>query len=264
MEKMEFWPRKSGCSTCTLNISPYLCRIPSTVARNYSLRIFLLSNSVLVIISSWFSSSMVVGAPSLSSNLSSWSHCSDAYLVLVHIIRLCWLSREGEKVKIKQQLAYTDPYNQYKPYKSKTTFFSCPPPYSPCPTCSDQATNMLRRIELYSWPVSSECVLHWGLVVKATGGRKDWRERAKLVFHFPCFCQVCSRWHSGKEFACEYRRHKRCGFDPWVGKIPRRRKWQSTPVLLLGKFHGQRSLAGHSPWGCKESDTTEWLSTLIW
>ena len=39
------------------------------------------------------------------------------------------------------------------------------------------------------------------------------------------------------------------GFDPWVGKIRWRRKWQSTPVLLPGKFHGQRSLVGYSPWG---------------
>ena len=46
-------------------------------------------------------------------------------------------------------------------------------------------------------------------------------------------------------------------FDPWVGKIPWRRKWQSTPVLLPGKSHGQRSLVGYSPWGRKESDTTE-------
>ena len=38
-----------------------------------------------------------------------------------------------------------------------------------------------------------------------------------------------------------------------------RRKWQPTPVLLPGKFHGQRSLVGYSPWGCKESDTTEQL-----
>ena len=45
----------------------------------------------------------------------------------------------------------------------------------------------------------------------------------------------------------------RPGFDPWVGKIPWRRKWQSTPVLLPGKFHGQRSLVGYSPWGRKES-----------
>ena len=47
--------------------------------------------------------------------------------------------------------------------------------------------------------------------------------------------------------------------QPWVGKIPWRRKWQSTPILLLGKSHGQRSLVGYSPWGCKESDTTERL-----
>ena len=40
---------------------------------------------------------------------------------------------------------------------------------------------------------------------------------------------------------------------------PMRRKWQPTPVFLPGKFHGQRSLAGNSPWGYKELDTTEWL-----
>ena len=46
-------------------------------------------------------------------------------------------------------------------------------------------------------------------------------------------------------------------FDPWVGKIPWRRKWQPSPVLLSGKSHGQRSLVGYSPWGRKEWDTTE-------
>ena len=51
----------------------------------------------------------------------------------------------------------------------------------------------------------------------------------------------------------------RPGFDPWARKIPWRRKWQPTPVLLPGKFHGQRSLVGYSPWGRKESDTTEQL-----
>ena len=48
-------------------------------------------------------------------------------------------------------------------------------------------------------------------------------------------------------------------FDSWVGKIPWRRKWQSTPALLPGKSHGRRSLISYSPWGCKESDTTEQL-----
>ena len=41
--------------------------------------------------------------------------------------------------------------------------------------------------------------------------------------------------------------------------IIRRRQWHPTPVLLPGKSHGQRSLVGCSPWGCEESDTTEWL-----
>ena len=42
-------------------------------------------------------------------------------------------------------------------------------------------------------------------------------------------------------------RYKRLGFDPWVGKIPWRRKWQPTPVVLPGESHGQRSLVGYSP-----------------
>ena len=45
-------------------------------------------------------------------------------------------------------------------------------------------------------------------------------------------------------------------FNPWVGKIHRRRKWQPTPVFSPGKFHGQGSLVGYSPWGCKELDIT--------
>ena len=45
----------------------------------------------------------------------------------------------------------------------------------------------------------------------------------------------------------------------WVRKIPWRRKWLSTPALLPGKSHGWRILIGYSPWGRKESDTTEWL-----
>ena len=48
--------------------------------------------------------------------------------------------------------------------------------------------------------------------------------------------------------------------DPWVGKIPWRRKWQPTPVSLPGKSHGHWSLVGCSPWGRKESGTTERLT----
>ena len=70
-------------------------------------------------------------------------------------------------------------------------------------------------------------------------------------------------WFSGKESACQCRRCKRHGFDPWVRKIPWSRKWQSTLIFLPGKFHEQRSLEGYTPWGCKESDTTEWLNNKM-
>ena len=56
-----------------------------------------------------------------------------------------------------------------------------------------------------------------------------------------------------EEPVCQCRRHR---MDPWVGKIPWRRKWQPTPGFLPGKSHGQRSLVGYSPWYHKESDTT--------
>ena len=69
-----------------------------------------------------------------------------------------------------------------------------------------------------------------------------------------------SRWCSGKESACQCRRH---GFHPWVGKIPWRRKWQPAPVFLPGESHGQRSLAGYSPGGHQESNTTEQPSMHI-
>ena len=68
------------------------------------------------------------------------------------------------------------------------------------------------------------------------------------------------RWLSGKESGCQCSRHKRCRYDPWVGKIPWKRKWQHTPVFLPGEFHGQRSQVGCSPWGHKELDTTEQLT----
>ena len=65
---------------------------------------------------------------------------------------------------------------------------------------------------------------------------------------------------SGKESACQCRRCRRHGFNSWVGKIPWRRKWKPTPVFLPRKLHEQRSLEGCSPWGRKESDTTDRLN----
>ena len=75
------------------------------------------------------------------------------------------------------------------------------------------------------------------------------------------FCSTWQRLHSGKESASQCRRFRRLVFSPWVGKIPWSRKWQPSPVFLPGKFYGKRSLVGYSPWGHKESDTAEQLST---
>jgi len=75
----------------------------------------------------------------------------------------------------------------------------------------------------------------------------DWTTKSSAICLYgdwtPC-CYSCSTVPEGVQ---------------GVGKIPWRRKWQPTPVLLPGKSHGQRSLLGYSPWGHKESDTTEWL-----
>ena len=93
----------------------------------------------------------------------------------------------------------------------------------------------------------------WRLVLKEL-----WPERKKALFwHHLKMAMGFPGGASGKEPACRCRRQKRCGFDPWVKKIPWRRAWQPTPVFLPGKSHGQRSLAGDSPWGLRESDMTE-------
>ena len=60
----------------------------------------------------------------------------------------------------------------------------------------------------------------------------------------------------GKSVCLQYGRP---GFNPWAGKILWRRKWQPTPVFLPGESHGRRSVVDYSPWGRKESDTTERL-----
>ena len=71
-------------------------------------------------------------------------------------------------------------------------------------------------------------------------------------------CHPTNWRHSGKESSCQCRRH---GFNPWVGKIPWRRKWQPTPVFLPGKFHG-RGVWWATVFGvAKESDMTECTHT---
>ena len=59
----------------------------------------------------------------------------------------------------------------------------------------------------------------------------------------------CPGGARGKQLNCQCQRHRRCGFNPWVGKIPLRKEWQPTAVSLPGESHGQRSLVGYNPQG---------------
>ena len=65
---------------------------------------------------------------------------------------------------------------------------------------------------------------------------------------------------SGKNMPAMQETSRRCRFNPWVGRIPWSRKWHPTLIVLPGKSQGQSSLSGYSPWGCRESDRTEWLN----
>ena len=83
------------------------------------------------------------------------------------------------------------------------------------------------------------------------------RKLLELINEFSIQSQGFPSDLAGKESTCQRRRHGRLRFNPWVGKIPWRTKWQTAPVFLPEKVHRQRSLAVYSPRGHKESDTTE-------
>ena len=72
-----------------------------------------------------------------------------------------------------------------------------------------------------------------------------------------CFCFLSGLKQGGSDGKASAYSAGDPGLIPWVGKIPWRRQWHPTPVLLPRESHGWRSLVGYSPWGCKESDTTE-------
>ena len=86
------------------------------------------------------------------------------------------------------------------------------------------------------------CFLRW-----YCGIRTSWRNRipeSNADLGFPVGT-------SGKVPACQCKRYKSHEFDPWIGKMHWRRKWQPTPLFLSGNSHEQRSLAGCSLWGPK-------------
>jgi len=84
----------------------------------------------------------------------------------------------------------------------------------------------------------------WAKVMLPSGSSQTVAEHGKNTKVGPFLWDGLPRCPSGKESACQWRRHKRRRFDPWTGKW--RRKWQPTPVSLSGSFHEQRSLVDYS------------------
>ena len=94
-------------------------------------------------------------------------------------------------------------------------------------------------------------------------GRRGWDKSGECYRHtYPATCATgLPRWPGWWRTCLPCRRSE---LSPWVGKIPRRREWWSTPGFLPGQSLGQRILAGYSPWGHKELDTAEWLTLHTW
>ena len=135
----------------------------------------------------------------------------------------CLVPSQCSRVKVKVLVAQSCP----------TT---CDPVFCSPPGSSVHGISQARKPEWIAMPSS-----------KGSSQPRDWTQvfcisEASLVAQR--FCLQCGR----------------PGFDPWVGKIPWRRKWQPIPIFLPGESHGWRSLVGYSPRGCKELDTTERLN----
>ena len=84
--------------------------------------------------------------------------------------------------------------------------------------------------------------------------KRRWRRNDHLETSFSFF--RVPWWLSGQRIHLQYRSDRRCGFNPWVGKIPGKRKWHPTLVLLPKKCHGQKGLEAYSPKSHKELNAT--------
>ena len=116
--------------------------------------------------------------------------------------------------------------------------------------------NLLTRLLCFFFSVQKICWVDVkGRSNLAPSSEWGWGSSQRVMCGFPGGA-------SGKKKpSCQCRRRQRLGFNLWVRKISWNGKWQPTPVFLPRKFHGQSALVGYSPWGHKESDMTEQLST---
>ena len=134
---------------------------------------------------------------------------------------------------------------------------------------------MATHSSIFAWKISWTEELGGLQSIGSQRVRHDWATKTLYIHKADALCctvetnktlksnntlMCCSRVHpggsDGKSICLQCGRP---GFNPWVGKIPWRRKWHPTPVFLPGESHGRRSLVGYSPWGCKQPDATERL-----
>ena len=90
-----------------------------------------------------------------------------------------------------------------------------------------------------------------GNLIEHLRGLEPWRIKSNTENKTDLNCKMWNMKYIRPESSCQCRRWGRCEFDRWVGKMPWRRKWQPIPVFLYEESHGQKRLAGYSPWGLK-------------
>ena len=101
-------------------------------------------------------------------------------------------------------------------------------------------------------PIPPDCPRAPALGTLLHASNLNWSSILHMVIYMFCFNAIL-KVHlfvqvgfpggaRGREPTCQYRRHKRCRFDPWVEKIPWRIAWQHTPVFLPGESYGQRTV----------------------
>ena len=162
----------------------------------------------------------------------------------------------AERVSSTQEAGTPHPPTPHRCLRSSSMFTTtCPAPRTPrpkrpsgrCSKCRPRPTWMRWSWCSSTWDKQSQ---RW---VGPLGGGRQTSPQTLLICLFLKY--ELPGWLSGKEPTCQCRR---CEFNCWVGKIPWRRAWQRTPVLLPGESQGQRSWAGCSPLGRTESNTPEW------
>ena len=106
--------------------------------------------------------------------------------------------------------------------------------------------------QVHALPLLCDSGMHLRFVHSGHFGRGEEAPFSTRSLPYSTLARKLPRWLGDKSsWQCRGLR-----FDPWLGKLPWRRKWQLTAIFLPGGSHGQRSLVGYNPQGCKESDTT--------